>query len=478
MPSLVSLPTEIIQFIFAELQDVTSGPRYTLVPPTIDIVHTRIEDRPANMRPEDLHATWKLKDPGPLNFAFSSKTLRDTYLSEGVIGNLILEIPSPILPEINYGKATRPWEPEPLQTPYDLSAEPPAHLRVAEQPISARDQPYEWWRITEQNGNLLTKLKRMKCTSSYKRVSRFMLDSKWDADTRMSWSTCSLMLCEIFKDVSEIFGVDLVVAICCAGLDVEKDFRAYSPRNVEQLERLGRNLNRSSHRLITTSADEKSAKSCSTQLRSGRTAISRSTHPTPPTEDDLSASTPLSLHLYFGYGQHYADLTMGNILNSFANKNLESLYFCSDPNNFNLVGHARRPAEGRDLYMQRNRYSFGNPWRYLLPTYSSAHETLKSITLDCSLFWSEIAYVLPHLHKLERLDCHLTLIHTEPMYPMLLEGKNEASRRVLDTCLNSETNMQRERALKKNKAKKWIEISKENIMLPAIEPVVKEMPVG
>lgn len=120
----------------------------------------------------------------------------------------------------------------------------------------------------------------------------------------------------------------------------------------------------------------------------------------------------------------------------------------------------------------------GNPWRYLLPSCSAAHETLKNITLDCSLFWSEIASVLPYLHKLEKLDCGLLLLHTESMHPYELEGQEQARHRILDTFLKSEVNMAKERALKENKDKRWIQIPRERIILPKIEPCVKRMPVN
>jgi hypothetical protein len=56
------------------------------------------------------------------------------------------------------------------------------------------------------------------------------------------------------------------------------------------------------------------------------------------------------------------------------------------------------------------------------------------------------------------------------MYPFPLEEREAAGRRILSNCLNSEVNLKNERALKKNKGKKWIDIKREGIILPGIEP--------
>jgi hypothetical protein len=213
-------------------------------------------------------------------------------------------------------------------------------------------------------------------------------------------------------------------------------------------------------------------------LRNGRDAPAQSpAHPILPTKEQLATSAPLSLHLYFGYRQHSADILMGDVLSIFVNKNLKNLYFCSDPNNLYLVGHSRRPAQGHEQYKIKNPYFQGNPWRFLLPSQSAACATLEIITLDCSLFWKEIAYVIPYLHQLRILDCEMTLLHSEPLYPFPLEKTEAAARRILSTCLNSEVNLKNERALKKNRGKKWIDIKREGIVLPAIEPLHRYMPI-
>lgn len=485
MTSLTSLPTEIIQLIFAELQDVTSGPRYALVPPQIDIIQTRIKERPKDAKLEDLYASWKLSDPGPLGLAYTCKAFQEIYLSDSVAGNLILEIPDPKFPAPEFSWA-KGWGERQSRPPVPISAE---DLSYPMNSYTARGIPYEWWRLTEHHGNLLSKLKRMKEAPSRKTITRFMLDSRWEATKYNNYSTNSTMLGEIFIEVGEVFGDELMVVICSQGVDVQKDFRAHAPWNIKQLERLGLNLRIPATTRAFTRLKEKASPAYALRRTTSRThSINlrnrrnpkrpRPSHAKPSTKEELSASAPLSLHLYFGYEQSYAGFTMGDIIKAFANKHLETIYLCSDPNNLNLVGHSRRPAEGGALYLPTISHGSMNPWRFLLPSLSSAHETLKNMTLDCSLFWSEIAYVLPHLHKLESLNCYLTLIHTEPVYPMELEGKEAACLRVLDTCLNSDINKQEERALKKNQGKKWIQIAKENIVLPAIEPVVKQIPIG
>ena len=139
---------------------------------------------------------------------------------------------------------------------------------------------------------------------------------------------------------------------------------------------------------------------------------------------------------------------MGIALPAFANKHLESLYFCSDPNNFNLVSHNRRPSQGNDIFTFGNPFLMGSPWRYLSPSYTAAHETPKRIALDCALFWSEIASALPYLHKWERLDCGLALLLTEAMFPYELEWKQQAGHHILDTCLNNKVSIRNKIALK------------------------------
>ena len=199
------------------------------------------------------------------------------------------------------------------------------------------------------------------------------------------------------------------------------------------------------------------------------------TQPEPPPKTDLLTAAPLALHISFGYRQPGADVLMGYALCMFASKNLRSFYYASDPNNLHLVGDGRRPAQGHELYKIKNLFSSGNPWRHLLPSLSSACETLESIALDCSLFWSELAYALGHLKKLKSLACELALLHTEPMYPFQLESEERAGERILQTCsLNDEVTL-KGRGLKKNKGKEWLDIGREGIVLPRIEPEVMVM---
>lgn len=166
---------------------------------------------------------------------------------------------------------------------------------------------------------------------------------------------------------------------------------------------------------------------------------------------------------------------MGHALSTFASKSLQSFYFSSDPNNFHLIGDSRRPQQGQDLFKIRNFCSIGNPWRHFLPSLSTAADTLESIILDCSFFWSELAYTLPHLYKLKKLDCELALLHTEPIFPYELESKENASRRILRACELKDDIAEKERGLKKNKGKQWLDIKREGIVLPRIDPECKAM---
>lgn len=272
-------------------------------------------------------------------------------MSDFIAGNLILEITDPELPAPDFTWVTRWGEQQPRPS-IPISIGGPSHLRN-NYTASARDRPYEWWRMTEYNGNLLEKLQRMKEAPSRKPTTRFMLDSRWEANKYNNCSTNSIMLGEIFRDVGEAFGDELMVVICCQGVDIQKDFRAHVPRNIKQLERLSLNLRSPattqasmSPKGKATSADtllNTSSRTRSINLRNGRNQKPPSPrYAKPSTNEELSASAPISLHLYFGYEQRYADFTMGDIIKAFANKDLETIYFCSDPNNFNLVGAACR----------------------------------------------------------------------------------------------------------------------------------------
>jgi len=265
---------------------------------------------------------------------------------------------------------------------------------------------------------------------------------------------------------------------------VLENFKQYAPKYYRNLKAMDKALGGSLDNPTSSSLEKEAPRHNSgsrtppISLRNRRDAPAPPpAHPILPTKEQLATSAPLSPHLYFRYKQHSADILMGDILSIFVNKNLKNLYFCSDPNNLYLVGHSRRPAQGHELYKIKNPYFRGNPWRFLLPSLSAACETLEVITLDCSLLWSEIAYVIPHLHQLRILDCEMTLLHSEPMYPFPLEKMEAAGRRILSTCLNSEVNLKNERALKKNRGKKWRDIKREGIVLPDIEPLHRYMPI-
>ncbi|KUJ09261.1 uncharacterized protein LY89DRAFT_281924 [Mollisia scopiformis] len=241
-------------------------------------------------------------------------------------------------------------------------------------------------------------------------------------------------------------------------------FRDHAPKEVRALEVWDKSLNlaeESRRRLWVNTAQ--GAEVCSVREMASRTRPS-----TPRTEGDApygvlpaakesSVATPLAVHLYCGFEGRFADTILGEVLSVFARPRLESLHFSSEPNNLK-----RRPLTRLELY--KAQFS-SNPWRHLLPSVSPANETLKRVSLDCSLFWSEFAYVLPHLHALERLNCGLTCLRFEPEpcpVPIEWETREQAHKHILDACLNNR--------VEKTQDKKWIQITKDGIVLPNIEP--------
>ncbi|TVY28574.1 hypothetical protein LHYA1_G001922 [Lachnellula hyalina] len=430
MTSLTSLAPEILTLIYHALQRNTSG---------------------ENSRAA---AHWVLSDAGPLHLAATCRTLRSIYVSRHVCSNLILELPAP-----------------------DDSAPSPGH---------PNSKPfYEFWTRVDQNGprSLVQKLRNMKGAADGKPLTRFMLDSKWWAWPREEMELCMDMWMDILRDVSEVFGDELSVVVMCQGESVQQDFRGYAPRGIREMEDLSI-LPKGYLNIATTPVmdlDEDVHIEAGSRLRTPREAtdsfprVKGHRQPSPPPRADLETAAPLALHVYLGYRQHGTDVLMSYALCMFASKNLRSFHFATDANNLNLVGHGRRPAQGQELYKIKNPYSYGNPWRHFLPSLSSACETLEEIVLDCSLFWSELGYALPHLKKLKKLDCEMALLHTEPMFPFELESKERAEERILKTCSLRDEIAQKERGLKKNKGKEWLDIGREGIVLPRIEPEVKTM---
>lgn len=289
------------------------------------------------------------------------------------------------------------------------------------------------------------------------------------------------MWIDILRDVSEVFGDELRVVVVCQGESVEQDFRGYAPRGIRELEDLSvlpkGSSNIATNAVVGVDVDVEVEARPRTPRKPADSFPRQEgpTQPSPPPRADLETAAPLALHVYLGYRQRDADILMSYALCMFASKNLQSLYFASDPNNLHLIGHGRRPAQGHELYKIKNPYFYGNPWRHLLPSLSSACETLREIRLDCSLFWSELAYALPHLKRLKKLDCELALLHTEPMFPFELESKERAGERILKTCSLGDEGTLKERGLKKNRGKEWLDIGEEGVVLPRIEPVVKTM---
>lgn len=71
MSKITTLPLEILQQIFRELQSLTSGPRYLLIPLKGDDVG--ITDHPEVLETQhpgsDFHTQWRLIDPGSIFLA-------------------------------------------------------------------------------------------------------------------------------------------------------------------------------------------------------------------------------------------------------------------------------------------------------------------------------------------------------------------------------------------------------------------------
>ncbi|RDW60697.1 hypothetical protein BP6252_12080 [Coleophoma cylindrospora] len=434
MTRFLDLPTEVIAHIFHAVQDITSGPHYEL---------TLAPD------PES-YARWTLQDSGPISLASTCHQMQDIYLSPAVAGNLILSLPPDFVP-------------------------------------ASRGSYMDNWVDEFLDHTLRGHLKRLKTARKGCPLRRFIFVNHWDAIDHAIRPLCRRLWKDMLEAVSEVFGDELGVVICCQGRDV-KEVMSSSPKAMKQMEslseRIGNGLadGEEAEKATSPGADESlpstSSRTRSISLRSGRNpAPPKPTHSPIPDTTELVSSTPLSLHLYFGWKVHYADTLLSKALQAFANKNLRSISFVSDPSNMHIPGHSRPPATGKQLYLAQNRYGITNPWRHMLPDLTAASETVEEIRLDCSLFWSEIAYVLPFLHKLKKLDCELALLLSEPIYPFHLETKEEAGRRILETCFSKETK-KKEKGLKKNRDRKWLAIATEHVLLPAIDPVARDCPLG
>jgi hypothetical protein len=440
MASITSMPIEILHLIFGALQNVTAGPRYVLRKP---LEQGNPNTSSVSNTDSKTQARWTLSDAGPLHLAASCKNFREIYFSPYIPFNLILEI-----------------------------ANPPGTKIEA-------DKYYDFWHTGCGRGNLENHLRRLQKSFRGKPLTRFEFQWRWDFDHLNVYLQHMEMWTETLRDVSEVFGDELIVVICNRGMDVEKDLINHAPRRIRALEERDRSFRGRDSLLLEVARDssqlEPDTQGGKVTTRSRSNQLFEGTLPLPdrkpaPRRAVISTSMPLALHVYFGHGQPTADILMSCILEMFANKNLQSFYFSSDPNNFQVHGHGRRPAEGRELYQTKNPYAVGNPWRFLLPSISQAYETLQSITLDCTLFWSEIAYCLPHLYKLKLLDCELVLMYTEPFYPFELERRERAREGVTNTLALKDADIVRQMKLKKNKDKKWLDIEIEGLQLPKIEP--------
>ncbi|KAF8859860.1 hypothetical protein BDZ45DRAFT_741953 [Acephala macrosclerotiorum] len=281
MTNLISLPPEILQLIFQALQVATLGPRYVFAPPCI---HSKQQpEGTEDSKPdEDVHARWMLSNPGPLHLASTCRMLCEVYKSQAIAGNLALEIPGP---PVNF---------------YDL------------------------FTAKERVGNLSEHLRATKSNFTRKSVTRLWLDVKLPS---LDWQVLKHwrgMLKDILSD--------------------------NAPLEIRQLEAwtrsmcpLATSLNSSIHENQQT-VHRTRLGTHAMSLRNGRHAAPPTSRIPLPAEQKRFAPLPLALHLYFSYGQGHADLLMGVTLSAFANQQLESLYFCSDPNNLNLTSHDRHPT--------------------------------------------------------------------------------------------------------------------------------------
>jgi hypothetical protein len=165
----------------------------------------------------DFHAQWRLIDPGPIFLASTCRKLGDFYRSSAIAVNLVVQIPA--LP-----------------------------------PDDRTETSLNFWRAKERNGNLLGNLKRMKNGHNAKPLTRFVLDSRWEAKgfTRANHISdlCREVWREILKDVVDVFGDGLRVVVCCKGQDVLDDFRQYAPRYHRDLEAMDKTVGGSLEKLL------------------------------------------------------------------------------------------------------------------------------------------------------------------------------------------------------------------------------------
>lgn len=402
------------------IQSTSSGPRYVFTVPSFTRTTNLAQTPDQQSQSDERNPRWVLTDPGPLHLAATCRELRALCLSPTVPENLVLEIPQP---------------------PDDDGM----HLS----PRRGRGR----------NGNLRAHLYRMRMgiQGRGRRLTRCVLHSRWtpaEADP-LAPLLYTTMMREILWELGVMFGDELMVMVMCMGDRAVEDFRAYAPRKVRELEDMGRS--------IRSHEENNYARRHDANL---------------PWQWEAA---PLSLHMYFGYEQYSADNVMAYAIKTFGDKNLQSLYLSSALDNVQLVGNRGRPMTGDGLSGVLDDLEPRNPWTHFLPQRTSVYKTIKSITLDCAVFWSEVANVLPYLSKLERLDCELALLHPPKdslvNMPFEFEGKEQAGRSILETCLDSEVTHQRQRGLDENRGREWIGIKREGIVLPAMEPVAKDVAI-
>jgi hypothetical protein len=219
----------------------------------------------------DFHAQWRLIDPGPIFLASTCRKLGDLYRSSAIAVNLVLQIPA--------------------------------------LPLDDRTETFlNFWRVKERNGNLLGNLKRMKDGHNAKPLTRFVLDSRWEASgfTRANHISdlCRKVWREILKDVVDVFGRWVKSRGLLPSQDVLEDIEQYAPKYHMNLEPMDKTLGGSLENHTSSSLEKEAprhnpgSRTRPISLRNGRNAPAPPpAHPTLPTKEQLATSAPLSLYI-------------------------------------------------------------------------------------------------------------------------------------------------------------------------------------
>jgi hypothetical protein len=203
--------------------------------------------------------------------ASSCKTLREIYFSPYIPFNLILEI-----------------------------ADPPGSLTELEV-----DEYYNFWGTKRLIGDLLNHLRRLQISFAGKPLTRFEFNSRWNFDPQNSFVPHLDMWTEILRDVSKIFGDELMVVVCAFGDDVKMDLIKHAPRRIQALEERERSLGGRNFKVIMNNASlpapfvvqgRVTTRSEPTQLPKGVPDL-RYPMLSKPQSADIGTSRPLALHI-------------------------------------------------------------------------------------------------------------------------------------------------------------------------------------